>query len=337
MKDYYHFSANDFAMDDSFRAWVWKPTAESNANWREWIAKHPDKSAEVEAAIALLKRLSFPEYSMSDAEMSTLWYNIKEADATSVGSRLISQPSSPSVLWRWSAVAATVLLAVGLALYLVDLNRNTFSHETAFGETRQIVLPDSSTVMLNANSNIRFRNDWSEKDTREVWLEGEAFFEVVHTVNHQPFQVKVSDGLAVEVLGTSFNVYHRQADTKVVLNSGQISLSFPASSNEEKIVMEPGELVEYSNNRYSKRKVNAEIYAAWTDNKVILDQTSLREMIAMAKDNYGINIEVASEKMLEQTVSGSMPVGDAESFVLQIARVFQLKAKKEKKHYLLKE
>lgn len=334
MKDYYHFSANDFAMDDSFRAWVWKPTAESNAYWREWIAKHPDKSAEVEEAIALLRKLSFPEYSLSATEISSVWEKIKEADTWSVEPGLAAPRRS---LWRWPAVAATLLLALGVLVFIANRNANTFSHETAYGETRHIVLPDSSIVILNANSNITFRNDWSENDVREVWLEGEAFFEVVHTINDQPFQVKVSDGLAVEVLGTSFNVYHRKADTKVVLNSGQISLSFPPSANEQKIVMEPGELVEYSNNRYSKRRVNAEIYAAWTDNKVILDQTSLREMIAMARDNYGITIEVASEKMLEQTVSGSMPVGDAESFVLQIARVFQLRAEKGKKHYLLKE
>jgi ferric-dicitrate binding protein FerR (iron transport regulator) len=57
----------------------------------------------------------------------------------------------------------------------------------------------------------------------------------------------------------------------------------------------------------------------------------------MAKDNYGIEINVPSEKMLEQTVSGSMPLGDAESFVNQVARVFQLRVIHENNRFLLKE
>jgi ferric-dicitrate binding protein FerR (iron transport regulator) len=83
--------------------------------------------------------------------------------------------------------------------------------------------------------------------------------------------------------------------------------------------------------------VDPHIYAAWTEKKIILNQTSLREMIRMAKDNYGIDIDVPVEKMLDQTVSGSMPIGDAESFVNQVARVFQLRVVHENNKFLFKE
>ncbi|CAD5277381.1 MULTISPECIES: FecR family protein [unclassified Imperialibacter] len=334
MKDYYHFSANDFAMDDSFRTWVWKPSDESNAFWREWIAKHPDKAADVEEAIALLKKLDFPAYALSDSEVSGLWNNIK-SDPHHAAGAIQAEPRRRR--WLWSAAAVVALVAIGLSVFFI-VNRNaTFRYETAYGETKEILLPDNSSVVLNANSSIEFRNDWSKKGLREVWLDGEAFFEVVHTLNHQPFRVKVADGVAVEVLGTSFNVYHRKADTKVVLNTGQIALSFPGKNKEEKILMQPGELVEYKNKQFSKRQVNTEVYAAWTDKKVILDKTSLREMIEMANNNFGVTIRVDADAMLDQTVSGSMPVGDSESFVLQVAKVFQLKAEKKKDYYLLKD
>tara|TARA_R110002012_G_scaffold321975_1_gene553000 strand:+ start:17763 stop:18767 length:1005 start_codon:yes stop_codon:yes gene_type:complete len=333
VKDYYHFSANDFAMDDSFRTWVWKPNDESNAFWREWIAKHPDKATDVEEAIALLKKLDFPAYALSDSEVSGLWINIKNDPHHAVGV-IQAKPHPPR--WLWSAAAVVALVAIGLsAVFIVNWNA-TFRYETAYGETKQILLPDSSSVVLNANSSIEFRNDWEEKELREVWLDGEAFFEVVHTRSHQPFRVKVADGVAVEVLGTSFNVYHRKADTKVVLNTGQIALSFPGENKEEKILMQPGELVEYKNKQFSKRQVNTQVYAAWTDKRVILDKTSLAEMIEMASNNFGVTVRVETESMLEQTVSGSMPVGDSESFVLQVAKVFQLKVEKRKDYYLLK-
>ncbi|MEQ8414055.1 MAG: FecR domain-containing protein [Imperialibacter sp.] len=334
MKDYYHFSANDFAMDDSFRTWVWKPNDESNAFWREWIAKHPDKAADVEEAIALLKKLDFPAYALSDSEVSGLWNSIKNDPHHATGA-IQSEPRRRR--WLWSAAAVVALVAIGLSVFFIANRNATFRYETAYGETKEIQLPDSSSVVLNANSSIEFRNDWSKKGLREVWLDGEAFFEVVHTLNHQPFRVKVADGVAVEVLGTSFNVYHRKADTKVVLNTGQIALSFPGKNKEEKILMQPGELVEYKNKQFSKRQVNTEVYAAWTDKKVILDKTSLREMIEMANNNFGVTIRVDADAMLDQTVSGSMPVGDSESFVLQVAKVFQLKAEKKKDYYLLKD
>jgi transmembrane sensor len=333
VKDYYHFSANDFAMDDSFRTWVWKPNDESNAFWREWISKHPDKATNVEEAIALLKKLDFPAYALSDSEVSGLWNNIKNDPHHAAG---VIQAEPLRLRWLWSAAAVLALVTIGFSVFLI-VNRNATSrYETAYGETKQILLPDSSSVVLNANSSIEFRNDWKEKEVREVWLDGEAFFEVVHTRSHQPFRVKVADGVAVEVLGTSFNVYHRKADTKVVLNTGQIALSFPGENKEEKILMQPGELVEYKNKQVSKRQVNTEVYAAWTDKRVILDKTSLAEMIEMASNNFGVTIGVETESMLEQTVSGSMPVADSESFVLQVAKVFQLKVEKRKDYYLLK-
>lgn len=331
MKDYYHFSTNDFVMDENFRQWVWQPTDESNLFWRSWISQHPDKTTEVEEAISLLKKLRFSNYKLEKEEMITLWQQIK---STSHSEKV--QKDQPSSHRWWPGVAAGLVL-VTVSFLMLWNNSNTISYQTAFGETRTLVLPDSSTVILNANSKIVFKNDWKEAATRQVWLEGEAFFEVVHTFNHQPFQVKVDNGLAVDVLGTSFNVYHRKADTKVVLNSGKITLTYSEAKEEKKMLMKPGELVEYKKDRITKRKVDPTIYAAWTENKIILNQTSLLEMIHMAKDNYGIELEVSSENMLSQTVSGSMPVGDAESFANQIAMAFHLKITRKNDKILLEE
>lgn len=319
-------------MDENFRAWVWKPTDESNRFWRSWIANHPDKTADVDEAISLLKKLSFPDYHLTEDEVSSLWMDVKNS---SQSNKKEARRKPPAIRW-WIGAAAGVVISAISFLFIWDPDK-TMSYETAYGETRTLLLPDSSTVILNANSRIVFNDDWNKNATREVWLDGEAFFEVVHTRNHQPFQVKVGDGLAVEVLGTSFNVYHRKADTKVVLTTGKITLTYPTEKEEKKIVMKPGELVEYKEDRVVKREVDPTMYAAWTAKKIILNQTSLQEMIRMAKDNYGIEIEVASEKMLTQTVSGSMPIGDAESFANQIAKVFHLKITRENNKTLLHE
>jgi ferric-dicitrate binding protein FerR (iron transport regulator) len=208
-------------------------------------------------------------------------------------------------------------------------------YRTSFGETKTITLPDSSTVILNSNSVLRIKSAWKPTTPREVWLDGEAFFSVIHKKNNQPFTVKPGEDVAIEVLGTTFNVYHRN-QTKIVLNSGRIELSLPAVQALEKVMMKPGELVEYSEKKFVKRRVDPKVYMAWTEKNLVLNRTSLQELLHMIKDNYGIDVEV-KEGLLGQTISGSMPVTDSETLLEQIAKAFQLRVVKEDNKIYMKE
>lgn len=331
MGDYYHFSVNDFVMDEYFQAWVWHPTDETNQFWRAWIARHPDKANTVEQARDTLKKLKFPKYTLSDQEVGEIWSSIQNPEQK----RVVPLKKANSVWWYSAASIAAIM---GISFFFLIQKADRLEFETAYGETKTVVLPDSSAVILNANSRITFSNDWENQPVREVWLEGEAFFEVRHKRNDQPFKVKVNDGVAVEVLGTSFNVYHRTEETKVVLSTGQIQLSVPTDQKvEEKIMMTPGDLVEVKSNKYNKRRVDANLYVAWTHNKLILDYTSLGEIIQMLEDNYGITVQVDRPELLKQTVSGSIPMPEVGRSVEQIAKAFQLNVVKENNMYRLKE
>jgi transmembrane sensor len=290
--------------------------------WKFWF-REPTDNVSKEGDPDLLLNLSLTRHTLPDQDVSELWKRIQQGNDPQ---QIKITRRSPYVRWYWIA-AALVVMSATAALLLTGTDRREY--RTAFGETKTIVLPDRSTVILNANSSVSFDNHWENRATREIRLDGEAYFSVVHRQNHQPFRVITPGGVAVEVLGTTFNVYHRSVETKVVLNSGAISLSFPVDKKEKKILMKPGELVEYKKDTYSKRAVDPRVYAAWTEKKIILNQTSLREMIRMANDNYGLEIEVENVKMLDQTVSGSMPIVDSESFVNQVAKAFQLKVVRE--------
>lgn len=330
MKDYYHFSVNDFVADHYFQSWVWHPSEESNGFWRAWLDRHPDKLRDVEEARDLLQKLKVSNYTLSDQELADIWNNIKNSSET-----IRFRSTKPVARWWWYAAAAIVVLAG--ALFYTLSQEEKLQYITAYGERKSIVLPDSSTVILNANSRISFTANWDEKKAREVWLDGEGYFEVVHKRNHQPFIVKVDDGMAIEVLGTTFNVYHRTQDTKVVLNSGKIQLSVPTKSKDERILMTPGQLVEFKASKLTKRSVDANLYVAWTRNRLVLDHTSLGEIIQMLNDNYGIEVKVENPELLNQTVSGSIPMPTAEQSVEQIARAFRLKATRDQDVYWLKE
>nr|PZN49361.1 MAG: hypothetical protein DIU61_17040 [Bacteroidota bacterium] len=314
-------------MDAYFQDWVKNPTPDSDAFWRAWMAAHPQKVAEIEEARYILKQLTFPKHRLSEAEVAGLWTRIRTVPVhhtTRATQRFL----------RWGVAAAVIL--VGAVVYALTSPAELVTYETAFGQTRSITLPDGSSVTLNANSKLSYRDNWGNAPIREVRLYGEAYFSVTHKEDDQPFVVRTDDGVAVEVLGTTFDVYHRTQETKVLLSSGKIRLSLP-SANNEKIIMQPGELVEYRSNQVSRKNVNAQNYVAWTESRLVLDHTSLREMVKMLYDNYGLLVEVSSPELLDQTVSGSMPTAGEDELILQIAKAFQLKAERSGSKVILHE
>lgn len=317
-------------MDEYFQSWVLNPDGSSDSYWQSWLEDNPDKRGDVEAARSTLLQLNFSRYDLPADDISKLWTQIRSAD---VHSAKAIKRSPPKLLLWYSSIAA--MLAVGIGSFFWISPKSIIEYRTAFGETKTIVLPDSSTVILNSNSLLRLDSDWEPATPREVWLDGEAFFSVIHKSNNQPFKVKTEENVAIEVLGTTFNVYHRN-QTKIVLNSGRIQLSLPTTQADEKILMNPGELVEYNEKKYVKRKVDPKMYTAWTQHNLVLNRTSLREMLHMIKDNYGIDVEV-KESLMDETISGSMPVTTAESLLEQIAKAFQLKVVKQDNRIYLKE
>ncbi len=230
---------------------------------------------------------------------------------------------------RLAASLAGILLVAGLAYWLLVVPREV-TYASDYGQTRTVALPDGSRVVLNGNSRIRLVNDWGTDRPRTVQLEGEAFFSVVHTRSHQPFVVRTSDRFAVQVLGTQFNVSSRQSGTRVILNEGRIALDLrdarAPAAQARKVVMQPGELVEFKEDptAYTRRMVNAELFSAWTDNKLILQNTSLREIITVLEESYGFRVRVTDPQLLAQQGSGSIPTDDPEVLLATIAEVFDL-------------
>jgi transmembrane sensor len=330
VKDYARFTVKDFIMDEYFQLWVFNPVGNMEAYWQNWLDENPDKRSDVEEARATLLRLNFASFDLPSEDVSYLWNKIRGHNEDVVA------PSNGffgnRIVW-YSSAASILVLAISSFFWTPP--PTGVEYRTAFGETKIVTLPDSSTVILNSNSLLRLKSPWKSTTPREVWLDGEAFFSVIHKKNNQPFKVKPGEDVAIEVLGTTFNVYHRE-ETKIVLNSGRIQLSLPDVEAGEKIMMKPGELVEYDEKKFVKRQVDPKVYTAWTEKNLLLNRTSLRELLHMIKDNYGIDVEV-KESLLDQTISGSMPVTDSNGLLHQIAKAFQLKVVSEENKVYMKE
>ena len=153
--------------------------------------------------------------------------------------RLASLKFASVNYWRPIGIAASVLL---VALLIGFLLRNSVPDETVvatqYGETQEFTLPDGTEVFLNANSTLRYSAD---ETPREVWLEGEAYFQVVKQKNGltkraDDFRVHTQN-LTVRVLGTRFVVDSRKE--QVVLDEGKVEVQ-PRTDGQSHLSLAPG-------------------------------------------------------------------------------------------------
>ena len=212
---------------------------------------------------------------------------------------------------RWAiAASVTGLLLLAAAGWLI-LNPRPTTYQTAYGETQSIVLPDGSAVTLNANSSLTVADDFREQ--REVWLQGEAFFEVEKV--RDPDQAAYTkfivhtNRLQVEVLGTTFNVQDWAKKTRVVLESGKVQLT---SATNQQLALEPGELAEVSeaDQTIQKKRVNPGLYSAWTQNRLLCDETPLQEVALVIEHRYGKRVVFEDTGLRNRLVTGSIPIHD---------------------------
>ncbi len=355
--NYQKFDLIDFILDEDFQEWVLNPTLESQIFWEDWISHNPDKVPIIQKARAIMLDLDFEGSTIDEfnkgkilqniqaiinAKALTEELNISKEDEEihaddEVGEKLIySLPTQHSFfkIWHKVAIAASISLVAVTGIWLVIFNNQTVFYSTNFGETKNVALPDGSEVVLSANSTVSYQQNWQGDHDREIDLTGEAFFSVVHTENDQKFVVH-SNGVAIEVLGTEFNVNNRRGKTQVVLQSGKVKLNLDVdqqqSSGVSVVDMEPGDLVEVSekNKSVTKRVVNPEKYALWTQDVLVFDSVPLKEVFEMIQDIYGYNVTVKDSGIETKIFEAEISSKDIDLIIMIISQSFALDIKKQ--------
>ena len=151
--------------------------------------------------------------------------------------------------------------------------------EVPRGGEFSFLLPDSTTVFLNAESRLRFPDRFVPGSERIVYLSGEAYFDVKRDPR-SPFLVCLEHS-AVKVTGTSFNVKAYPDDTNeaTTLISGTVSMGI--GTTEQWIVLKPGEQGYYDATRktLSQQTVDVNYYTAWKDGVFAFYRQPLEEVM----------------------------------------------------------
>lgn len=299
---------DELVQDEYFIQSMLHPVPDSEAFWQHFLMEYPLQQPVVEAARQLVKDLRFEKNKPAAGAKERVW----EQAVKVAGRTAVVVPMKRSRRWIVAAAVTAGLLLVAATWWVLERNSNKTMVSVQYGELRQLTLPDQSVVTLNANSSIEYKKEWKEGEPREVWLKGEAFFEVKH-LNKEGQEIKAFDRFIVhagntnvEVLGTTFNVSDRKEVTQVLLQTGKVRVNF-----EDKITgsvtMTPGELVKYDQKtkQVLKNAANTEKYIAWRRKELVLNNTTVQEVINTIENNFGYKVEVDNEDLLDRQLSGT--------------------------------
>ncbi len=226
--------------------------------------------------------------------------------------------------WRkiYQGVAViTAAFAIGMAL-MYFLTRNGKAHApnsvteyaVPYGAKAKVTLPDYTVVWLNSGSTLRYGSSYN-KTNREVYVEGEAYFQVARNTN-MPFQVKTAS-LSLKVLGTNFNLkaYPDETDIEVTVVSGLVQVL-----NSKKI-RQMGDLVLRPNQKATVEKttddqnesdvtvsddVDTELYTCWKDKRWRIENESLASLAVKLGRRYNVQISTADEQVKNYLFTGTL-------------------------------
>jgi transmembrane sensor len=330
---YADYDMPDFICDPFFQEWIIHPDGGHAAFWEGWVRQHPEKAQTIDEARLLLLSMSFeedfPDERMVQQSLAIVRekmdgmervVTIPQAEGTAYGPEPTSGGRIRRIRWA-AAVAAAVVVGTAIGYFLIDERHAQRSYATQYAEIQTLYLPDSSKLILNAHSSVRYNKEWKPGQVREVWLDGEAYFDV-RSVAASTFFVHTKD-LTVEVLGTAFDIRNRRGKTEVVLQSGKIRVRFPAGGHAD-IVMTPGNKLHYDPAKAALAHANVipENYTAWKDKK--LTDATAGQIIEYLEDNYNKTIILENETLADKKIGGVILLDNLDDALFALSTVLNV-------------
>jgi hypothetical protein len=195
-------------------------------------------------------------------------------------------------------------------VYNKDENLETFVKNTIdvpYGKRFKLNLSDGTLVYLNSGSSFTYPVSFIDGIDREVFLSGEAFFDV-SSDSLNTFKV-VSTGSYVEVYGTKFNFKDYQEDnfSEVILTEGSLGVKNTISDSET-IVLRPGDKakVNYAGDGVEIKEVNTMLYTSWIDGRIIFRDENINNMITKLERIYDVIIINNNDKLNDEYINATI-------------------------------
>jgi hypothetical protein len=336
MKQYDSYSVEDFVNDSRFRSWVRNPSREQDDIWQKWLLEHPDQRDVVAEARAIILAIH-PVHNSNisdreiEAEIGSILDRIDYVQPGDAG--FLNGEKSKTSYW-WAVAASLIIVAVSgwlVVRYVSD--RSSIEFMESFGDASTdvsddymiervnksgdpllISLPDNSSVLLSQNSVVRYPRLF-RGDSREVFLDGTAFFEVTRDPD-RPFFVNAGKIIA-KVLGTSFEISTDEVrkQVSVIVKSGTVSIYSNdgkpkgGSEDEPKVILTRHEQFIFKDEESQVQHTRLDSTAIKTlrvpDTYLTFKATPAKEVLQTLAKAYGVKLNLDKADVDDCSVTAS--------------------------------
>ncbi|SFE48586.1 FecR family protein [Sunxiuqinia elliptica] len=278
-----------------------------------------------------------------------LHYQLKQYSPTKAWSEVKNQIRSNNKLKRTIhlrrvlqlAAAVVIALLIGSAAYYVGQSNLSNKHmaEVTVDDAglSQIELSDGTLVTLNRDTKINYPDQFNGS-SREVSIEGEAFFEVKPNPD-KPFIIHAGDA-TIRVLGTSFtvNAYPGSNRVEVIVATGKVQFSkAKSSSGINQVILDPGEkgTYEHTGQNLGKTLNTDPNFLAWKTRTLVFSETSLQEVIQHLNKVYRVQIKLADSNLSQLLLNAHFEREPLDFILEVISSTHGLTVQKQGEYYLL--
>ncbi len=281
MQDYSKYEVKDFLNDEAFCRWVLRYENSDVIFWENWLTKNPDRTAIVLAAKQLVLDVRSAQNYISEEDFEKELGRISMARNQEPVKRFIEEERVVRVNWKYLVALAAMLGSVVFYFNYFPKNTQNIPYHTFLNKNqllknelveivnkdaqpKEIRLEDGSLVVLAPKSKLSYPTKFAENN-REVFLNGEAFFDISKNPL-RPFKV-FSQDIVTTVLGTSFTIsdFDDGSPIKVVVKTGKVTVATASKSKEvsvaqhDEIILLPNQQVVFNRDEPKLKRTLVEV------------------------------------------------------------------------------
>ncbi len=326
------FLVEELICNESFQQFCLGDSLPNQLSWQNWIDGLPHKRGEFEEAKRIVEILSVKQGSRlqqiqalkSGLQQQLLLSRALKSSIPQL--RNLEAKKDLSLYYKYIGGVAALLIMAMSVYFLMPTTSNLLLRRPEIVTTyssgkllrKTVLLADGTVITLSKESSINLSADFN-KGNREIWLNGEAFFDVKHDKLH-PFVIHTSFNV-IRVLGTAFNVkaYPHAKEMETILLRGSVrvnSKKYPGSF----VILKPNEKLTVKNNLASGQataeqpfqiaalEINEHTHkpkdTQWIQNKLEIENESLSSIARKLQLWYGVEIEIIDDAVKDYHYSG---------------------------------
>ncbi len=284
---------------------------EQNILLEQWLTASADNQKYFEQSQSVWNLADVPSTFNPDVEAA--WksveakLNLSGSELNETSGRVISI-AKPKFNFYKIAAAVVVLLGISTVIYQTLKGPSMLEVSTLANETKEIILPDNSKIILNENSKVTYPAEFAS-NVRNIDLQGEAFFEVEKDPS-KPFIV-TTYSTYTKVLGTSFNIDAPSANEMISVSvaTGKVEVGISNTNTSVKLLPGNAAIVNPNDASIDKKSVSVTNVYAWNSKQLVFEDQTLDILINDLENYFNVNIN-ADANILNCHFTGSFSKPD---------------------------